>query len=124
VPTVVRFDAELDNVAGVRRSIELLEDQALVELHNGIQQAFGWMDDHLYSFWLDGRFHGDRSTEYAAPIEPEEDVATAAVAISKLGLEPGTKIAYAFDFGDEWRVGLRLTETADAEEARYPRVVA
>jgi pRiA4b ORF-3-like protein len=124
VPTVLRFDAVLDNVDGVRRSIEVREDQTLVDLHDGIQEAFEWMNDHLYSFWLDGRFFGDRSTEYTAPIEPDEDVATADTTISGLGLEPGARIAYVFDFGDNWRVGLRLAERKEAQEVRYPRVVA
>ena len=65
-----------------------------MDLHNGIQTAFGWRDDHLYSFWLDGRFWGDRSAEYTAPIEPDEDVATADVPIVELGLKPGKKLAY------------------------------
>ncbi|TMM19794.1 MAG: plasmid pRiA4b ORF-3 family protein [Actinobacteria bacterium] len=53
---VLRFDAALEDFKGVTRSIEVREDQTLVDLHEGIQQAFGWLNDHLYSFWLDGRF--------------------------------------------------------------------
>jgi hypothetical protein len=44
--------------------------------------------------------------------------------IAKLGLKPGAKIAYVFDFGDSWRVALRLAGSADDEGAQYPRVVA
>lgn len=124
MPTVLRFDAALTDFPGVTRSIEVREDQTLVDLHEGIQQAFGWLDDHLYSFWLDGKFWGSRATEYTAPIEPDEDVATADVAIGKLGLKPGAKVAYVFDFGDSWRVLLRLTASADVEGARCPRIVA
>jgi hypothetical protein len=124
VPAILRFDAALEGFKGVTRSIEVREDQTLVDLHDGIQEAFGWMNDHLYSFWLDGRFWGDRSSEYTAPFEPDEDVASADVVISELGLEPGAKIAYVFDFGDDWQVALRLAGRADGDGERYPRVVA
>jgi hypothetical protein len=40
------------------REIEIRENQTLMDLHVGIQEAFGWMEDHLYSFWLDERFWG------------------------------------------------------------------
>jgi Plasmid pRiA4b ORF-3-like protein len=108
----------------VTRSIEVREDQTLVDLHEGIQEAFGWLNDHLYSFWLDGRFWGSPSAEYTAPVEADEGVARADVVIAKLGLTPGTTIAYVFDFGDSWRVALRLKEHAEDAGGRYPRVVA
>ena len=124
VPTVLRFEAALEDFAGVTRSIEVREDQTLVDLHEGIREAFGWSDDHLYSFWLDGRFWGSRSTEYTCPVELDDDVATAEVVIAELGLKPGAKIAYVFDFGDSWQVRLRLTGAADDDSDRYPRIVA
>ncbi len=99
----LRFDAALEDFEGVRRSIEVREDHTLVELHKGIQKAFGWMNDHLYSFWLDGQFWGDRSTEYTAPFEAEEGVATADVPISGLGLQTGATIAYVFDLATAGR---------------------
>jgi hypothetical protein len=124
MPAVLRFDAALHGFKGVSRAIEVREDQTLADLHEGLRDAFGWSDDHLYSFWLDGRFWGSSSTEYTAPVEPDEDVATADVVISELGLKRGAEIAYVFDFGDEWRVSLRLSGSADDDGARYPRVVA
>jgi hypothetical protein len=124
VAAVLRFDAALEDFKGVTRSIEVREDQTLVDLHEGIQQAFGWSNDHLYSFWLDGRFWGSPSTEYTAPVEADEGVATADVVIAKLRLTPGAKIAYVFDFGDSWRVALGLKERTEDVGGRYPRVVA
>ncbi len=121
---ILRFDAALADFRGVSRTIEVREDQTLADLHEGLREAFQWADDHLYSFWLDGRFWGSRSTEYTAPVEPDEDVATADVVLSELGLKSGAEIAYVFDFGDNWRVSLRLAGRADDDGARYPRVVA
>lgn len=115
MPDVYVFDAKLDAYSGggrVTRRLALRADETLVALHRLIQEAFEWDDDHLYSFWLDGTFWGDRASEYTAPFELEEQEAKSArVQIGRLGLQAGQKIAYVFDFGDEWRVSLRLRET-------------
>ncbi|MDP9272297.1 MAG: plasmid pRiA4b ORF-3 family protein, partial [Chloroflexota bacterium] len=55
---VLVFDAELLNTRGVRARLAVRADQHLTALHDAIQEAFGWYDDHLYSFWLDGTFWG------------------------------------------------------------------
>src|SRR5262249_1717092 len=47
VPTVLRFEAALEDFPGVTRSIEVRGDQTLADLHDGIRDAFGWTDDHL-----------------------------------------------------------------------------
>jgi len=116
------FRATLMNVEGVRATIDVRDDQSLVDLHEGIQEAFGWLDDHLYSFWLDNRFWGDDETEYTSPVDADEGGQSAEVGLAELGLEPGAKIAYVFDFGDEWRVRLELKRVAPADEGEYPRV--
>ena len=35
----------------------------------------------------------------------------------------GARIAYVFDYGDEWRVQLSLLASEPAGEATYPRVI-
>jgi hypothetical protein len=117
------FDAELLNVRGVRARLAVLERQPLTMLHDAIQQAFGWWDDHLYSFWLDGSFFGSRDAELTSPVTPDEGVATADVPITELDLRLGQRIGYVFDFGDEWRVRLTLRERIPAEPPDYPQVL-
>ena len=46
------------NAHGVRARLAVAADQQLTALHDAIQEAFGWYDDHLYSFWLGGDFWG------------------------------------------------------------------
>jgi len=58
---VLVFDAVLVSglavdVRGVSVRVAVRADQHLTALHDALQEAFGWLDDHLYSFWLDGRF--------------------------------------------------------------------
>ena len=116
------FDAKLVNAPGVRARLAVGTEQHLVVLHEAIQEAFGWFDDHLYSFWLDGVFWGDKGTEFASPVTPDHGVATADVPLAELALAPGAKIAYVFDFGDEWRVMLSV-RAQEGRGATFPRVL-
>jgi hypothetical protein len=114
------LDAQLVNVRGVQARVAVLERQPLTALHDAIQQAFGWYDDHLYSFWLDGRFWGE--DEVTSPVVPDEAERTADVPIAELDLRVGQRIAYVFDFGDEWRVRLTVRERVEAD-GDHPRVL-
>jgi len=115
------FEAELDEFPEVSRVIAIRGDQTLGDLHEGLRNAFEWWDDHLYAFWLDGEFSGSHESEYTAPHEPEPATRTADVALDRLGLASGQEIAYLLDFGDEWRVRLRLAEIRPADEAETYR---
>lgn len=117
------FDAELLNAERVSARVAVGAEQHLTLLHDAIQQAFGWLDDHLYSFWLDGQFWGGAEHEFTSPIEPDGRAATADVPIAELGIELDAVIAYVFDFGDEWRVLLKLRERTEADGGAYPRVM-
>ena len=117
------FDAELLTVRGVRARLAVLERQPLTALHDAIQQAFGWYDDHLYSFWLDGSFFGSDEVELTTPGTPDEGIATADVPLAELDLHLGQRIGYVFDFGDDWRVRLTVRERVTAEPGDHPRVL-
>jgi hypothetical protein len=121
---VLVFDAELLNASGVRARLAVDAGQHLTALHNAIVEAFGWDDDHLYSFWLDGEFWGSTSTEFARPSPiAEASTQTADVPLVELDLAVGASIAYIFDYGDEWRVRLVLREYAETDGGAYPRVL-
>jgi len=117
------FDAELLDVRGVGARLAVLERQPLTAVHDAIQQAFGWFDDHLYSFWLDGSFFGSDEVELTTPDAPDEGVATADVPLAELDLQLGRRIGYVFDFGGEWRVRLTVRERVAAEPGDHPRVL-
>jgi hypothetical protein len=117
------FDAELLNVRGVRARLAVLERQPLTAVHDAIQRAFGWYDDHLYSFWLDGSLFGSDEVELTTPDTAGEGIATADVPLAELDLHLGQRIGYVFDFGDEWRVRLTVRERVTAEPGDHPRVL-
>ena len=48
---------------------------------------------------------------------------SAEVRLSRLRLIKGRRIAYLFDFGDEWRVRLMLRHIVAADGEPYPRIL-
>jgi hypothetical protein len=130
------FSARLEGWKGVRRTIAVRADQTLAVLHDALRVAFGWDDDHLYAFWLSGKFWARDGTEYVHPFAlegspfagwdlPVETPSreSAEHGLDRLGLTNGQRIAYVFDFGDEWRVLLTLREVVDDDGAAYPRIL-
>jgi len=121
------FDAELVGFRGVRRVIAVRNDLTLVDLHYALQSAFGWDDDHLYAFWLGGQFWTTAEEHYTRPCGGDEPPVpserSAAIRIDELGLAEGRRIAYVFDFGDEWRVRLRVHKVAFDDGLPSPRLL-
>lgn len=124
VQTVV-FDSELVGYRGVRRVIAVRDDLTLVDLHYALQSAFGWDDDHLYAFWMGGGFWAGADTHYASPCSDlGQGTRSAAIGLQRLGLAEGRRMTYVFDFGDEWRVRLRVSDVLADDPGPSPRLLA
>jgi len=128
------FKAQLVGHRGVRRTIAMRGDQSLADLSDALQAAFEWYDEHLYSFWLSGEFWERDGTEYTHPFHAAETGPLAAfgvgpaptsavTSLDRLGLEAGQRIAYVFDFGDEWRLRLTLSEIKADDGQSYPLLI-
>ena len=50
------FRAALVGFRGVSRKLAVGAYGTLEDVHRLMQAAFGWDDDHLYAFWLSGKF--------------------------------------------------------------------
>lgn len=131
---VYSFAASLVGFPGVRRTVAIRSDQTLADLHAVLRLAFEWDDDHLYSFWLDGKFWSRGGVEYTHPwhaarpgplagfgLGPEPQ--SAETHLDHLALARGQRIAYVFDFGDEWRVRLTLRQITADDGLPYPRLL-
>jgi hypothetical protein len=123
--TLYRFQVKLDWNKRVWRRIEVRGDQTLDDLHEAIQSAFGWDNDHLYAFFLSGRAWDDRSS-YESPHSEEGRPATR-YRLENLPLKTGQQFLYIFDFGDELRHLVKLEaivpQGIKPEEAdNYPRI--
>ena len=87
---------------------------SLDALHRVLQECFGWMDYHLYSFQLDG-------VEYEAPGEEAEGRDAKRTTLASLALTPESRLAYTYDFGDDWVHDIRLVATHPQHpDAQYP----
>lgn len=111
----------------IRRELELRADQTLAELGEAIPVAFGFDDDHLWSFFLSGK-PWDRRTEYARIASDDLLGAGRKRLAGRLRVRDapaGREFLFLFDYGDEWHFGVKLARTGAIEPgAAYPRVVS
>jgi hypothetical protein len=109
------------------REIELRGDQTLADLGQEIPPAFGFDDDHLWSFFLSGK-RWDESSEYASMQMDDIRGAGRQRTADRLRIRDapaGREFLFLFDYGDEWLFGVKLVRSGEVEPAAsYPRVVA
>ena len=116
----------------VCRTIEIEDEETLYDLHWEIQSAFGWDDDHLYSFYMSDEVR-DLQSEYAGdPMGGDVDSSplrtprsAASTELRDLGLEKGMQFKYLFDYGDDLIHTVQVIDINDRtdDSPRYPRIV-
>jgi len=104
----------------VWRKIKLSHKHTLEDLHICIQEAFDFDNDHLYTFFMDGKRYSDDA--YHSTYGDEPPFAEEAV-IGKLELYKGKKILYLFDYGDSWEFLVQLVAIDENEkEIKKPKI--
>jgi hypothetical protein len=101
------------------RRVQVAGGVTLGTLHEVLQHAFGWHNAHLHEFTVDGRRFGT-----VDPEEPDRELADEnEVALVEVAGER-SRLAYLYDFGDEWEHEIVVEQLLAAEPgARYPRCV-
>jgi hypothetical protein len=138
------FKVKLKHDKRVWRKVEALGSQTLDDLHRVIQEAYGFDDEHLYSYFMSGKAWDLSNYEYhhpdaapQTPIEermrsmmakirgtyPEPRLPATKMSIQSLNLEPRQRFLYLFDYGDEWQFEVEYIGEGASEEVRYPRVI-
>jgi len=111
-------------MAGITRTIELRSEQTLWDLHQTIQRAMKWYDDHLYSFFMN-RKRWDRRYAFASPDDDDHPPFVDEAVIGELGLTPKHEFLYYFDYGDGHEFEIQVVGICpQAEPGDYPRVTA
>ncbi|MFK7936044.1 MAG: plasmid pRiA4b ORF-3 family protein, partial [Saprospiraceae bacterium] len=94
------------------RTVKVDANHTLHDLHNIIQEAIQFDNDHLYSFYLDNKPYSKKG--YHSPHAMQSPVATS-VCIGDLGFREGQRILYLFDYGDSWEFTIELVKQESAE---------
>jgi hypothetical protein len=102
------------------RRLLVRSDSTVAQLHQALQVAFGWDDEHLNRFEIRGR-------EYAVYRDGGGMIGIDArgVRLDGLNLRRLERFLYEYDFGDGWIHELRLEATLPVDPRKtYPRGVA
>ncbi len=95
----------------------------LHDVHLAIQDAFDLDDDHLYAFYLSGKYW-DRASEIGIKDTGNGHPRSTRSRLFRLDLRPGKAFAYLFDFGDELRHRVEvIAVTADGPPLVEPVLV-
>lgn len=103
------------------RTIEISADHTLLDLHNSIRNAYRFDDDHLYSFFMDGKLWSHEC--FTSPYD-DQGINVDEVRIGELGLFVGQNILYLYDYGDMWRFEVKLEEIiTESPKPQKPQVI-
>jgi Plasmid pRiA4b ORF-3-like protein len=89
------------------RTILIGGNDTFDDLHDAIQDAFDFDDDHLYAFFMDGKPWSRTGESYWSPMN-DDGLMADEVKIGSAGLFEGKKFLYLFDFGDEWQFNIQV----------------
>ena len=103
-PAIYQLRVVLHGVSPlVWRRLLVASDTSLAQLHQILQRAFAWSDEHLHRFLIHG-------TAYGLPrlggISFRDDARR--VPLSRFRLHRGEHFRYEYDFTADWKLDLRL----------------
>lgn len=103
------------------RRLEIPSAMMLSDVHNVLQEAFGWYAGHLHQFeTVCGEFS---DPEYDDDWSESGD--ESAVALAQVAAAEKAKVVYVYDFGDDWRHDIVVERIVPAEPGvAYPRCTA
>jgi len=105
------------------RCIRLSSHFTLYDLHEAIQKAFAFEDDHMYAFFMDGKKWSSNRAFYSP--DAEETLVVTEARLGDLELSVGQKFIYLFDFGDEWEFAVTVKEIQPIDtHLEEPQVIA
>ena len=83
----------------------------MADLHDVIQQAYELPDGHLYSFFMTGKAWTEPSID--SPEEWALKPSADEVLLGETGLKQGDTILYIYDYGEGWRVMIKVEEMVE-----------
>lgn len=93
--------------------IVLSANNTMEDLHHKIIMAYALNDDHLYSFFMDGRKWSNDCI--ASPLDDSGQPNASNVAIGSIGMRVGQRFMYLFDYGEELVLTIKVEEIRKME---------
>lgn len=99
------------------RKVVLSGKHTMDNLHNMILEAFNFDDDHLYSFFMDGKKWSEDCI-----VSPYDDYGyqhANKVQIGMLGLRSKQRFLYLYDYGDEWTFVVEVDHLEEIDSVSF-----
>ncbi|MGP9603877.1 MULTISPECIES: plasmid pRiA4b ORF-3 family protein [unclassified Brachybacterium] len=124
-PALLTLRVDLEHaVPPIWRRLELRSDLTLEEVHGMLQTAFGWFDAHLWRFAAGGHPFDLDSQLFLCPFDveegEEEGLPASQVRLDEVLSTSGDRLAYVYDYGDDWQLRLRLESVRPAGDGSPP----
>jgi hypothetical protein len=97
----------------VWRRLLVVSTTSIAELHEILQNAFGWSGEHLHRFLIHGAAYG---IPHLGGIVFREDARQ--VPLSRFRLHCGERFRYEYDFMADWKLDIRLERTLSFDPKR------
>lgn len=101
---------------GIWRKLVLTGKHTMQDLHLLILEAYEFDDDHLYSFFMDGKKWSRKSI--VSPLEHDGQKQADKICIGESGLIQGQSFKYLYDYGDEWTFDIVVEQIIEKDSSQ------
>lgn len=124
-PAIYQFKITLRHLQPpVWRRVQVPNDITFGQLHDVIQTAMGWDNDHLHEFRLGETRFGMTHDPMGGPLETNDALDENDYWLCELGLRAKSKFNYEYDFGDDWEHQIVLEKVLPLEPGFVPICLA
>lgn len=123
---IYRFRIILDTEEDVFRDLEIEQTATLEDLHNAVNQSFGFDGAEIGSFYLsdDEWNQGEEFSQFDMSETPGDVRIMHETILEDILSERQTKLLYVYDFLNMWRFMVELAEIAEPEDGvTYPNLM-
>lgn len=111
-----------DGKTEIIRKIQIAGNKTLYNLARVITKAFGFYFDHCFGYYCNFNNLRDSIRGYELFVDIDEEPLSPhfkgvkKMKIAKAFINPGERMLFLFDYGDEWRFAVELKEIKEIDE--------